>query len=138
MGLDLRRVTGSEHELDPCPAAGVILEAELAGVVFHDLLHDRKSEAGALRAGRHIGFGQALALGLRQAAAIIRDDDRLAVLDQRQRDVDPARRRIGRVASGDGVDRVLEQIGQRLADLPRVENMPPPSGLDRDVERGWA
>src|SRR3712207_665838 len=39
-----------------------IFEAELSPVVLHDLLHDGKAEAGALRLVRDIGLGEPVAL----------------------------------------------------------------------------
>src|ERR1700685_4677802 len=61
----------SEDEAHPRAAALAVLEDQLAGMFFHDLLDDREAEAGALGAGRDIGLGQAVAAIVGQAAAVI-------------------------------------------------------------------
>ena len=64
-----------EYQTDARAATLAVVQREIAAVIFHDLLDDRETQAGALAARRHVGLGQALAPLLRQAVAIVLDDD---------------------------------------------------------------
>ena len=84
------------------------------------LLDDREAEAGAAHARRHIGLGDALALG-GQADAVVGDLDRRA---RRPRSATASCAIVaGRPLVGlrlDRLDRILDDVGQRLADLAAV------------------
>src|SRR5215469_15706653 len=54
-------------------AAGAIVEAQLAAVVFHDLLDDRQTETRAAAARGDVPLGQPIALLVRQADAVVFD-----------------------------------------------------------------
>jgi hypothetical protein len=57
-------------------------QLQLAAVVLADAFDDGQAEAGALLAGGHIGFGQAVAVLGGQALAVVLDDEgRDPVLD---------------------------------------------------------
>src|SRR5471032_3073361 len=71
---DLLRVA-PEYQTDARTATLAVLEHQRAAMVFHDLLDDRESQPGTLAARRHIRLGQAVAAFLRQALAIVLDDD---------------------------------------------------------------
>src|SRR5258706_6959964 len=60
-----------KYEFHRRPAAGAVVECQLAAMVFHDLLDDGKAEPRTLRAGGHIGLGQTATLGLGQAPPVI-------------------------------------------------------------------
>ena len=90
----------------------------------HDLAHDREADAGAGRFGREERHEDALQLSRRQARSIVRDRDR-----------DPAARVEGRrqhdarvLGPRDRLERVLDQVDQRLVEQVRI-------GLDRQVRR---
>src|SRR6185312_3294639 len=77
--LGRRRLVGGgrwvlrQRQADARAAQAAILEDQLAAMVFHDLFHDRKSEAGPLAARRHVRLGQSIPLFARQALAIVLD-----------------------------------------------------------------
>src|SRR5579872_1100148 len=62
-----------EHKSYARTAAIAILEHQLAMMVFHDFLDDRKPQSRAFGMRRHIGLDQAVAALARQAAAVILD-----------------------------------------------------------------
>src|SRR5581483_11077832 len=64
---------GGEHQPDAGAALFPISQHQLAVVIFHDLFHDSETQAGALRASRDVGLGQALAALLRQPFTIVLD-----------------------------------------------------------------
>src|SRR5665213_1888440 len=117
------RFEALEAQGDARAAAAAILERQLPTMVLHDLLHDRQAQAGTAGARRDVRLGQAVALLLRQAAAIVLDGqiDALRVLGDSHADF--ARRRArapGGDARRDRLGCVLENIDQRLADLARI------------------
>src|SRR3954466_13930953 len=75
-GETAQRVAVKDETHKAAPAR-FILKVDAAEMFLDDLLDDGEAEAGALGAGGHIGFGQALALG-RKADAGIGDLDRQA------------------------------------------------------------
>src|SRR5258708_4341715 len=70
-----RRRQFGQRQADAGAALAAVFEDQLAAMVFHDLLHDRKSEAGSLAARRHIRLGQSIPLFARQSLAIVLDLD---------------------------------------------------------------
>src|SRR3954469_2152448 len=95
-------------------AGGPVFEHEFSAMILHYLLDDGEPEAGALGPRRDIGFGQPVALLLRQSLAVIRDDDRDALIIDLQAQVHLPRREcpdIRRRTSFDGIGGILQQIG---------------------------
>src|SRR3954452_13749085 len=62
-----------KHQRHPRTARFSIFQHQLPLMIFHDLFDDSEPQAGALRARRHIGLGQPLAIVLRQAFAVVLD-----------------------------------------------------------------
>src|SRR5215472_14942050 len=89
---DGRMRLAGKNQRDPSSARFPILQQQFPLVIFHDLLDDSEPQAGALRAGRHVRLGQALAVLARQAFSVVLDRDRDAAFDVTHSDRDPARR----------------------------------------------
>ena len=94
---------------------------------FHDFLDDGEAEAGALLAGRNVGFGQTVLLVGRQAEAVVLDPNHgpgpLIDVFPQQYQGNPAVRLLlafGRPPAFDGFGRVLEDVGQGPSDLTAV------------------
>src|SRR5690242_20186034 len=91
-------------------------------MIFHDLLDDSEAQAGALRARCHIWLGQPLAAVPRQALAVVfdRDGDETLRLDGD----DNLPGRAADAALGDPpldrLDRILDDVDERLGNQPRV------------------
>src|SRR5260370_34433180 len=106
----------------PAPTPGVGKRKKTA-VIFHDLLDDRETETGALAASRHVGLGEALAPLLRQALAVVLDDNAYNAVPVAPRERDLAWRQ-RRASCGfpalDRLGRILENICQHLRDLAAV------------------
>src|SRR5579872_956384 len=64
-------IAAHEQQRHTRPAAAAILEMQFAAMVFHDLLDDRQAETGATGARRDVWLGQAIALLVRQADAVV-------------------------------------------------------------------
>src|ERR1700730_5520428 len=73
----------------PSSAPFSIFQHQLPLVIFHDLFDDSDPQAGTLRARRHIGLGQSLAILLRQAFAVVFDDHGDSSVRLLDRDRDP-------------------------------------------------
>src|ERR1700688_409351 len=52
-----------------------VAKRDFAPMLLDDLAHDGETEARAFRARRHIGLGQAVALAVRQADAVVHDGE---------------------------------------------------------------
>src|SRR5437762_1065900 len=79
-----------KHQRRPRTARFSIFQHQLPLVIFHDLFDDSEPQAGALRARRHIGLGQPLAIVLRQAFAVVLDGYRDATFRLADRHRDPS------------------------------------------------
>ena len=106
-------------------------------MIFHDFLNDRQPQTGAIAAGGHIRFGVLIALLRRETGAVILDlDDDPALVGLGDADDDTTRRRLRggrRLAAQDRIDRVLQQVGQGLAELAPVA--PQHDGSIRELDR---
>src|SRR6202789_2961569 len=105
----------------PIAIRATVGQRDFAAMVFGNLAHDGEPEAGALRAGGHIGLGQPVALLMRQADAVVGGAKCDAVADQFQRRHDMT----GLLAAGgfarrDRLAGILEHVGERLAHQPSV------------------
>ena len=91
-------------------------------MIFHDLLDDSEAQPGALGPRRHIGLGQPLAAIMRQALAVILDNDQHLPVPLADRDANLS----GRVVAAFDDSRlyrfdcILDDVDHRLADQPRV------------------
>src|SRR5579883_1972034 len=72
-GIGDARIAAQEQQRHACAAAAAIFEAQLAAMVFHDLLDDRQTETGAAGARGDVWLSQAIALLMRQADAVVLD-----------------------------------------------------------------
>src|SRR5712691_6176455 len=70
------RVIAGKHQPHTGAAILPIRQHQLAMMIFHDLLDDGETQAGAFRPSRNIGFGQAFATVRWQALAVVFDGDR--------------------------------------------------------------
>src|ERR1700681_32391 len=93
---DFLRVT-PEYQTDARTATLAVVQSEIAAMIFHDLLDDRETEAGAFAARRHVRLGEALAPLFRQAFAVVLDDNAHGgiLVAQRKRDL-PRRQHLAR------------------------------------------
>ena len=89
-------------------------------VILEDLDDDRQAEAGALGAGRDVGFDQLVAILVREALAVVADGDADDAVVDREGDRDPALL-FARSERVDALPRVLEHVGQRLRNQATVE-----------------
>src|SRR5260370_31261327 len=71
---DFLRVT-PEYQTDARAATLAVVQRKITAVIFHDLLDDRETEAGALAAGRHVRLGCALPPLLPEAVAAVLDNN---------------------------------------------------------------
>ena len=122
VGFTLRSVDG---EGQPDARAGLfrVLDCQFATVIFHDLLDDGQTQAGALAAGRNIGFHQTVAQLGGQATAVILDRYFHMITRLHDLDNDTAVAQAsaaGLDAGGDGFGGVQQHIGQHLDDLLAV------------------
>src|SRR6185295_7088897 len=111
---------GGEDELERRPLAELARDVELAAVALHDVLDDRKAEAGPARFARAAALdaietlGQARQVRARDAGpGVAHRDLAAAVVGDAPLDVDAAA--LGRVA-----DRVADEIAERAAQLGLV------------------
>src|ERR1700746_3059616 len=74
-GSDDRPGLAGEYQPNPGAAPLAVFQHQFSLMIFHDLLDDGEAQSGALRARRHIGLGKPLTALLRQALAVILDDD---------------------------------------------------------------
>ncbi len=79
-GVADRRPTSGSFISTIAPAAAVgagepVEQLDPAAVVLEDLDDDRQAEPGALRARRHVGLDQAIAVLAREALAVVADGD---------------------------------------------------------------
>ena len=93
-------------------------EGDLAAMFLDDLLDDREAEPGALRARRHIGFGDPVAV-LRQADAGVaeRRCSKIAARSRSKPNVDAVPARLcspPALTALDRFDGVLDDVGERL------------------------
>src|ERR1700730_10900180 len=119
---DFLRVT-PEYQTDARTATLAVIKPAITAVIFHDLLDDREAEAGALAAGRHVRLGEPLAPLLRQAFAVVLDDNAHGgiVVAQGERDFSRWQRLAWQSFPAlDRLGRVLEDVGQHLRDLAAV------------------
>src|SRR5260370_37973740 len=126
---DFLRVT-PEYQTDARAATLAVVQRKITAVIFHDLLDDRETEAGALAAGRHVRLGEALAPLLRQAFAIVLDDKAHGgvAVAQGERDLSRWQRLAGaNFPALDRLGRILEDDGQHLRDLPAGADQRPAS-----------
>src|SRR5215469_3200051 len=70
IGFGDTRIAAHEQQRHARAATGTIIEAQLAAVVFHDLLDDRQTETRAAGARGDVRLGQPIALLVRQADAV--------------------------------------------------------------------
>src|SRR5262249_43644799 len=116
-GLYRRRRPIHEDQPDRGPPARSVVQYQIAAVLLHDFFNDGEAEPGALDPRCDIGLGQAVALDLREAAAIVLDQDRGDAPLDGEADPDLARRAAGRIGepSLDRIGRILQQIAETTA-----------------------
>src|SRR5262245_61975392 len=113
----------AEDQTDRGAAALAVAQGQQSAVVLHDLLDDGEAQARAAGPRGHVGFGEALASLDRQAPPIVADDDRHIFGAFGHPDLNPTAVATSIVAGKapiDGLTGILQQVGQRLADLPAI------------------
>ena len=110
-----------ERHTDSRAAALAILDQKVTAVIFHDFLDDSEPQTGPFFARRYIRLRQSVLQLPRQAGAVVLDrnlDLPVICLPQQHPDLPCLLAR--RAVLGQRIGRVLQQIGQGLADLAPV------------------
>ena len=105
----------------PAEGQGFAVEGHSAAMVLHNLFHDRQTEASAFRLVGHIRFRQPRAVSVRQPDAVISHGNPHPVVIRLDGEHDLAEmsalaRPLTLRPHGNGIGRVLQQIGKRLAE----------------------
>src|SRR3974390_1108801 len=111
------------HPRPPLPRdflAGVA-QLDPAPMILNDAADDGEAESRALLARRNVRLEQPAAILLRQTNAVIDDVDQNVVVFARGKDADRALAELRWRHRGDGLGRILDQIGGRLWDQPPVQ-----------------